>query len=455
MSWRRESSALAREVAALVVDGSSAWLTAGELEQALAVRRDLLLLLSRVASEIRRAPPSAGAPGPVTLDRLSRRAGITAAQLETDPVRALEQALVAHPAPKGRHPAGGAGNYVPAEATGWAAVGRRTELATQAWWRVRPAMLAGEERWSAVADVAALAEAVAVLDRQLLTAARLPARLGRAAMWALEDAVAGGLRLAAREAAEVAATGPLPDWDQPGDRPAVEPVMLVRSVQDLAAVQDRLVTQLAAAGSVSPQAAVLIASGQARLLAAAATPLNESPRYAQQGRWAADLSRRVADSVLGAEALAAAGDGRYPARAVTQSRELAGFVTGRMSGAALSEPDRAALAAAVARAPRVLGALARQADRAWRTGQWLVPNPRGEALTWVPAGSMDREPRLCARLSAVAASSVARPGAVAVAGPARSGPTPPREILAHVGRVRRPARPPLPGQRTTEVSDRS
>lgn len=453
MSWGNESAALARQLAGLAIEGSSAWLTADHLDEALAARRDLLVLLGRVLGDVRRVPDPADAGG---ARRLSWRDGeLTARGLEVDPVRALHQALRVHPAPRGRYRSAGATGEALSPGVGdWAAIGRRTQLAARAWDVVRPEILTAEERWSTVADVAALAEAVTIVEADLLAAARLPGRGGSVSE--LQDAVVAGLRLAAREATAIATAGPLPAWDQPGERPSLEPVALVRRVQDLAVAQDQLVVHLDRAAPLSPQSVVLVATGQVRFLAAAAAALTGSSQAPDMARWASDTSRRVAESILGGPQLGSTSGGNYPSRAVAQTRELTAYATsGQLTGRRLplSADDVAALSSALARTPRVLGALARQADLGWRSGHWLMPNPRAETVQWISVMGFDREPQLCVRLSAAAAYSVARPGPPVQMEAARSGPTPPREILAGIGSTRRPVRPALPSQRPEGRSD--
>lgn len=380
--------------------------------------------------------------------------------MEADPVRALQQALRDHPAPAGlARQTEETSKAVPLSAGDWPAIGRHTDLAATAWHAVRPTELTADERWSVVADVAALAETVTVLDQDLLVAAAMPGRGG--AIWPLQDAVRSGLRLAAREAAATAAAGPLPNWDQPTEWPALPPVTVVRSPLNLPVAQDQLVRQLDSAVPMRPQSLVLVATAQARFLAAAAASLTKSGQHPELARWAADLSRRVGKSVVGGQHLLATGP-RLASQAVEQSREIAAESDrGRLArsalnaeasvvlgGSALNAEESEAVVSALARTPRVLGALARQADRGWRSGTWLVADPHSEEVKLIPVRKQDREPQLSAQLSAVAAHSVARPGPVVSHTVARDGPASPRGILAKVGRERRPVRPGLPSERS-------
>lgn len=57
MSWARGSSDLARQLASVAVQGSSRFLTGSQLDEALAARRSLLLLLDRVLDDVRTVPP--------------------------------------------------------------------------------------------------------------------------------------------------------------------------------------------------------------------------------------------------------------------------------------------------------------------------------------------------------------------------------------------------------------
>lgn len=449
MSWRQESAALARELAPLALTGSSAWLPPAGLQEAVQARREVLFLLRRVLSDVRAAPeqPAGSRTAPARQWSLTES---TVGELRADPVAALERGLREYPAPRGRST--GAAADTPGAAAEWPAVGRRTALATLAWSQVVPAELTAAERWSVVADVAALAEVVTVLDEDLLAAARLPYRGDPALLRSLESATSQGLALAARESAALAAAGDLPDWDEPGRNAAPRRIMVVGSLLDLPAAQERLVAQLQPPAALSPQSVIQVAAGQARILRATATALLHGERDIARAVWARHLSGLVADG-LGAGHQLAAAPGQYSTAPATQTGEMLRCLRSRAGDPAdLAGADWGALGAATDRVPQVLQVLARRAEEAWRSGLWLVPDPdprhqQGEQR-WIPADRVDAEPALCAGLSATAARAITGTGArPAPARTGRSGPTPPRELLPAVTRGRRLRRPLLPSQR--------
>ncbi|MGH3570169.1 MAG: hypothetical protein ACRDRH_30010, partial [Pseudonocardia sp.] len=145
---------------------------------------------------------------------------------------------------------------------GWSRVARHALLAGHDW-STRPPRPSPEQQWSAVADVAALAQAVTILDRDLLAAARQLDHVDPAVAQALDAATVSGLRVAAQEASALAATGSLPEWGEPGPDTAPTRVLIVRSPEDLAAAQARIATQVAASIELSPQTVDLLTRGVA------------------------------------------------------------------------------------------------------------------------------------------------------------------------------------------------
>lgn len=433
MTFPQESSALARELARLAASDASARLSAKGLSTALSARHGVLVLLRQVLSEATGSNTAldatvAGRPG-----RMLR----SVEELEARPVGVLARALATHPAPSlpldldGQAPTGGA--------EAWRRASRHALLAGHEW-STRPPRLTAAQAWSAVADVAALATALSVVDADLATSARALPGIDLEVTEQLQAAATSGLRTAAGEAAALAAAGPLPAWGEPGPESSPTRVLLVRSPADVAGAQSRIAAQVAAAGDLSPQAVTLVATGQVRVLAAASETLKHvDPARADRAR---ELARSVASVVAGRHRLAAL----MPddPRPVVQTREL----VQRVATLGRDQGSLAALAAVVDRCPAVLAALSRRGDQALRTGQWLVPNVDAEQAAdplWRKAGREDPEPSLLAGLSGVTARSTAfTPAPAAWTGP---GAAPPREVLAGVGALARRSRPQRPGSR--------
>ena len=448
MSWRQESAALARELAALAAGGSSVGLRRGQVRAALHARREVLFLLRRVLADVRL---SGGPGGPVEPDREARRwafTDITVGELHADPVGALERSLREHPVPRGRT----ADPASPGDGEGWGRVNSRAAAARLAWSQVDTAYLSAAERWAVVADVAALTEVVTVLDGDLLAAVRPPNLVDRGVQRALETATPAGLALAAREAGALSAAGDMADRAGPHAVPQPRAVTVVGSMRDLPAAQLALAAQLEPPALLRPQAVIQVAAGQARLLEAAAAVLQHDGRDPARADWARGVSAQLAGGLFTGHELAPA-PGRYSAAPAIQTGEMLRCLRHRAVGPAGSDAaDRAALAAAAERAPAVLQVLARRADDAWRRGQWLVrdrdPRNRGAGAHWRTAGVAHPDPALCRGLSAAAARASARTGGrLDPHQPVRSETTPPRELLPAVIRARRAQRPLLPSQR--------
>lgn len=440
MSFAEQSSQLARGLARLAASGGSLDLDREGLEEALAARQEVLQLLRTVLYDLRVATVYA-----VQASEESRPSGLprpprSAAAIEADPVAALEATLAAYPAPAGlgvgRGGVGVAGESgAGPTADGWAAVGRHAVLARAAWSEIEPIRVPPLQQWSAVADVAALAQAVAVVDQDLAEAAR---RMAAPAWRPLAAATRAGLRTTAESAAALAAGGPLPEWGREAGS-----LLLVRSPADLPAAQQRLVEQLDAAAGLSPRSVVLVATGQVRLLAAGAAVLGSEPAHAGRVAEARELQERVSRAVASGHLLAARGqqDDRRP---VAQCREMVGVLEARRAlSARLPRMERlGAFGAMLDRVPAVLAAVSRQAEHGVRSGQWLVPDVGHRSIAtrrWVPVARGGGTPPLCAELAAAAARAAAgRPAPLPPLAP------PPREVLAGISAAYRPRRPVQP-----------
>lgn len=275
MSVQEDIALLAQELSHLAVSGSSVYLDTGGLAAALTARRKVLDLLRAVLYDV--AGTRGGAAESLTSTRFGGQPGWlrlgSVVELESNPVAGLARALGVHPTPRIEQGPSDRDDVAEASVTGrgWAQVNRHA-LVIGHDWASSPPQLTAEQQWSAVADVAALAQVVAVLDQDLYTAASQLQDVDRSVVQALLDATRSGLRTAAGEATALSQVGPLPAWGELA-APASTPIVAPRSPSDVIAAPHRLAAQVVTAGNLSPQAVTLVATGQARLLATAAQAL--------------------------------------------------------------------------------------------------------------------------------------------------------------------------------------
>lgn len=447
MSYRDESAMLARELAHLAMSRASTTLTRRELDVALAARSETLGMLRTVLSDsVGISREATGINQWSSFGAGSRR---SVEELEAHPVAMLSRTLATHPALRpqdalsdvlaGRPDS--TGDVSPTES--WAKVARHALLASHDWSTDRP-QLNREQEWSAVADVAALAQVITVLDRHLYTAAQANREVDPGVVEALETSVRSGLRSASIQAAALAAAGPLPDWGKPTPQPPPTRMLLVNSPNDAVHAQSRLAAQIDAAKDINPQTVMLLASGQARILGAAAAAMASTDP--QRAARATSLARQLKTSSASPQHQLAALVPDDP-RPLAQTREILQQVT-RSAGSNSSTNDRAALAAVVDRSPTVIRALATHAEQSLRSGRWLMVDPearRAKDPLWRQATRDDPEPRLCVSLSAAAAVATTIPVAAPAVPPAVAPP--PRQTLSGVLDLDRPTRPQRPAQR--------
>lgn len=170
MTYRDHSGRLAVELGHLAVTGSSRTLDASGLDVAIAGRRETLELLRTVLSET-----TGISRDDTAVVQWRRRTSMrrSVEELEAHPVAVLARTLAAHPSPRPQE----ALSDTIATSTGggarlaWSRVARHALLAGHEW-STRPARPTPDQQWSVVADVAALAQAVTVLDRDLTEVAR-------------------------------------------------------------------------------------------------------------------------------------------------------------------------------------------------------------------------------------------------------------------------------------------
>ncbi len=461
MSFRHETSQLARELAQLAHSGASRSLDADGLAVALVARRDTLQLLRQVLANVTGNPGAVGPARAVTFIREEH----SIQEAERRPVAMLARMLAATPQPiidpapefadRGASSSDGARS--------WAEIRRHTLLAGHEWSERAPTPT-GDQQWSAVADVAALARTVAVLDHDLLEAAQRHPDLDPAVADELQGATTSGLRIAATETGAVASAGPTPDWTEPGPERNPSRVLAVNNPGAVVAAQKRLVAQIQSAEHLSPQAVVLLADGQARFLDAAARALSQTdPARAEHAR---QLAVSIRTNITGTRQLAALmpDDPRPPA----QTRALLmGVATsdGRGWQHPSSQPYISAIAAGVDTSRAVVRALSTHAAESVRNGRWLVPNIHAEAaddLLWRRARpkewarppsrgqEQETEPRLLRGLSSLVAraDTLAQVPAVTAGGRVMA----PRDVLGGANAPGQYPRPQTPGRSALETT---
>lgn len=375
MSFREETAALAVDLGHLVTSRSSRTLDSDGLAVALLARRDTLTLMRQIlltasGQPRTQAPRDRTGTGALPAD-------VSISYLEDRPVAALLRTLATVPLPTALSDpartadADGFGSSTGVGST-WAGVRRHAALADHEWAQRAPTPT-GDARWSAVADVAAITHAVAVLDHDLLAAARTHPRPDRDVVEALTRSTISGLRVAASEAGAIAAAGPLPDWRVPGPELHATRVLVVRSPGHVLAAQKRLTALISGNDTLGPRAVTHLTDGQARFLTTAAQALAAvDPIRAQQ---AAALAAALRVSLRSGSYTLATLTPDDP-RPLTQTRSL--LLSVAVAGSrGWRDPEAQrylpALAQGIDAARDVVAALAGRARSGLYSGQWLIP----------------------------------------------------------------------------------
>jgi hypothetical protein len=242
----------------------------------------------------------------------------------------------------------------------------------------------GEKRWTAIADLAAIFEAVSMTGPSPMSA----------------------LGLAAREVRRIATLGPLPIPDQVVPQPS-KPIR-VRSQRDLAPALFRLSQLIDQAARLDPAslgrisqhlAAVCVALLQDRKLAG--SPVVSSGLATELER----VERVIRPPVTFTRGVAAS-DPRTDRRPEAQAFEVVhALQRGPVgTGGRVDRLEPEVVAAICGALPVVLRTLERAASRQVQTGQWLVPSP-GLELRWVTAAAADDTPHALRHLRDGAAAS--------------------------------------------------
>lgn len=455
MSYHEHTSALAREMAWLATSRATTELDVAGVRAAAASRGQVLSLLRTVLADV--APTPAIAPTAANVRHTGRdlraaRVPPFVGLVEHAPVLALTRTLEAHPdleLPAG----GGAAERArvslasPAGRT-WVEVGVRAMHADHQW-RTGAGALSPQQRWSAVADVAALAQTVSMLDEHLYARVKNLPSFDPTMAVALEVSTRSGLRVAGAMAQAVASTGELPAYATTAA--AIERTSLLdpHSPADLPRAQARLAAQVRAAVELSPDSVVIIAASQATVARTAEVLLRGSDPA--RSRFASAMAYGLEDAAAGGSRLAATTPGDD--RPVTQAAAITRYVVAerhhwRADPAAVAAPLSAALQAS----PLVVSAIAEHSARAAASGAWLATGHEVDhesAYPWRALAAGDPTPRLVSGLETIAARATT--ALVRASTPTYQPAKPAREVLADVNALATRARPYLP---TTAIPDR-
>jgi hypothetical protein len=200
------------------------------------------------------------------------------ADLALDPVGVLRTLLQYDPAPLTLSPPARGASHITKQANDhWKRLGDAAEIVTHEWTSSDPASRpTGEHAWTRIADVAALAQAAAVLDRQLVAADTAPPRV-------LGDSVEIGL--AAEHTRWYATSGPLPHPEPLRPQPHRLAPTPVRQLSEVPAGLNHLATLVTTAAHLRPDMIGALVTAHARTLDTLATALAAtSPPAHQSGR---------------------------------------------------------------------------------------------------------------------------------------------------------------------------
>jgi hypothetical protein len=191
------------------------------------------------------------------------------ADLALNPVGVLHSLLRRDPAPLTLSPPARTAAQITETANGhWKRLGHAAEIVTHEWTSSDPTSRpTGEQAWTRIADVAALAQATAALDRHLVDADAAPVKVLPAC---------AEIELVAQHARRYATNGPLPS-PRPLRPPAhrLSPT-LVRNLGDVPAGLGQLATLVTTAGHLRPEMIAALVNAHARTLGTLADALTVS-----------------------------------------------------------------------------------------------------------------------------------------------------------------------------------
>ncbi len=311
------------------------------------------------------------------------RVGDTIAGLESNPVAVLGRLLAKRPRIEpSLSPTDVLNTSHLGDAATWSGLARAAITAADSWPAGHGATLQGPEAWGVIADSAALAEAVAVLDGDLVGAAN---RLGENGLAERLATNCSGLRLAAGQVRALAAAGPLPSEPHDVAKQPQHRVRVVRDVETAIGGQRSLAGLLRSAGHVRPEHAVQIAIAHVRLVKAIRAGLVNG-EMKRDGDLA--LAERVS-ALIEPLTRAASRPGRVASihagdpRPLQQASELTRFVSTRPREVQAAAPVQ--LMTWTAQLRGSIEAMSSRAAREFGARRWLVPDTADVATTvWAP-----------------------------------------------------------------------
>jgi hypothetical protein len=300
--------------------------------------------------------------------------------LALNPVGVLHTLLQRDPAPVTLSPPARTAAHITDQANGhWKRLGDTAEIVTHEWTSSDPTSRpTGEHAWTRIADVAALAQAAATLDRHLVEADTAQPRI-------LGDSVEIGL--AAEHTRRYATSGPLPQPEPLRPESHLLVPLPVRQLGDVPAGLTHLATLVTTAGHLRPDMIAALVTAHARTLDTLATALTAtSPPAHRAGR------RRFASALRGhGQSLATV---RLACRSLTSldpddprpAAQMRGIRSAlrplaERPGLASDVDQQKALLAALRPALAVTLAVDAAAGSHIRSGRWYMP-AEGQLLRW-------------------------------------------------------------------------
>jgi hypothetical protein len=285
----------------------------------------------------------------------------------------------------------------------WRTLWAATALAADGWSRAdRASRPAGAQAWSTVADIAAVAEAAALVDRDLVDPRRSGLRVHRSDDW-------WRVGIAAAEVRRLANTGPLPPAEplRPDGKRLLP--LRVRSLADLPAALTRLAQLVRVAGHLRPESVGALAGAQARTLvlvaqimdrdlAGGATHGGVMPGLSDALRTHAVALVNVRGALHRMRSISA--DDPRPARQMAQVRTTLRAIGDRLGERA--EPARRVLIETVRPALALAPAVRDLADWQVSCGHWYARAEGRGRFEWTPTGAGFEPPAIGAVRTAAA-----------------------------------------------------
>jgi hypothetical protein len=271
----------------------------------------------------------------------------------------------------------------------WRNVARLATTAQQEWQQSSAASRPfGPAAWSEIADIAAMAEAIGLLDGDIADSLNAVGRWREASDFRASQF---GLIDIAQEVRRLAATGPLPTG--PELKPAaVERIVPITTPKTLPDALHALSTLVASANNLPPaqieQISLIVAEAAKTAAAALRQPADTAPsallEHAKRLSAVTGYSRRIAPLRPGS------------GKALAQAQLIRQFIAKLNSRGVTLPPVVARNAASTL--PSITQALSEAADRQVKTGLWLLSREGNGPLRWgVSLGSLD-EPRMLDKL---------------------------------------------------------